>query len=98
MPKRKISIEEALEALKQHGVRVQPVVDNAQERLDYTEYPPVKKTHDNGMTGYVPEGPVLNRVGQKNIRITLYAAHTVGSGGYMVQSEKGKHVENMGVI
>ena len=90
MPRRKITIEEAFSVLQQAGIQVQvkavePVTEDQPIdiiRKDYTTYPPT----------VIQEKP-----NSRTVKVTLYAKHSVGSGGFSVKDDNGQHIESSGV-
>jgi len=83
MPRRKISIEDALRVLEEGGIplQVKPVAE--QPAVTLSDRAKAKQ----------PASPVSSKL----IKITLFARHSVGSGGRMVQTDDEKHVESAGV-
>lgn len=88
MARRKISLEEHVNAIEAMGLRVKL-------EAAVVEQPPidpgiiVKEKEDVKVYG--------KKVGKNGQMITLYAKHSVGCGGYIVEDANGKHVENAGV-
>lgn len=90
MARRKISIEEAFAVLQSAGIPVQvkPAVIIADQQTSQ----PAKKR--KGQIFKVPPlKPVPNMVS-----ITLFAKHSIGSGGTMHGTGEEKHVEQAGVV
>lgn len=89
MPRRKISVEDAFQALQKAGINVQPVP---------VEPEPVvpKKVYSNPY-GLPPKS--VRQTGPRTVRVELYAKHTVGSGGEQVVGADGhKQTVNNGVV
>ena len=90
MPKRKITLEEAFATFEQHGLQVEikaiqqdPELDNL-TLADFTES--------------TVEQSIPKQHGKKSITIKLHAAHTIGSGGHMVdKGTPNQRIENAGV-
>jgi len=89
MPKKKITLEEAFAIFEQHGLQVEVKaiqVDEPTAQLsDFLE----------------SNAPVVNTaepVGKRFLKVTLYAAHTIGTGGQFVTGINGdRHVVDNGV-
>jgi hypothetical protein len=81
MPKRKITLEEAFAVFEQHGLQVEVKavqIDQPQESLyDFLEVESVQQQ------------PVIQSTSAKSVKITLYATHTIGSGGEIVLDTSG---------
>jgi hypothetical protein len=83
MPKRKITLAEAFDVIEQHGLQVQvsAVESRPTETLaDFVETP-VTPVVDNPVVS-------VNRKA-KTTRVTLYATHSIGSGGTLTPSGQG---------
>lgn len=88
MPKRKITLEEAYAVFEQHGLEVE--VKGIQQQR---EHEPLSAFLEGESE---PDTPVIDE-GGKTLKITLYAAHTVASGGEMVVKDGAKQVVNNGI-
>ncbi len=89
MPRRKITLEEAFAVFEQHGLQVEvKAVQQDQPEVPLSSFlEPVEVS-----------APVPQTVSKKLIKITLFAQHTVGSGGQTVRNSKGdSDVVNNGV-
>lgn len=78
MPRRKITLEEALEVVRQAGLAVQPVSDAAvvpisepDKVLDYTQYPPKPRPSIEAQPVQVPR--------PREVHVVLYARHTIAA-------------------
>ena len=81
MPKRKITLEEAFAVIEQHGLkaRIVAVEDNQEPSAALADFlEPVATAPQQA----IPQG-------KKEVKITLYAAHTVSSGGSVVVNSSG---------
>lgn len=96
MPRRKISIEEAFSVLEQAGIQVQvkSVVDDTPVP---TEQPVKLHMGPYGQTDFNNVDAAAAIANRKYAKVTLYARHTVGSGGSMVATLDGKVIEGSGV-
>jgi len=90
MPRRKISIEEAFDVLQQAGINVQ-VKPSVEEHIQPTP-PEVKRERK----GQIFQSPVQHPL-SKTTKLTLWAKHSIGSGGSTVVNADGKSIENAGV-
>lgn len=86
MPKRKISIDEAFKVLEEAGIPLQV----KQQEAVLSERIPVNDTSVKSAT--VPK-PVLGKL----VKITLFAKHSIGSGGTVTGEGTEKVVEHAGV-
>lgn len=89
MPKRKITLEDAYAVFEQHGLKVEvKATQSDQPRIPLSDFlEPVEQSL-----------PVATPAGKTNVRITLYAAHTVGNGGQITVNANGdKSVTNNGI-
>lgn len=96
MPRKKISIEEAFAALQAAGINVQvkpaqPEPEQLEPDIELFEEPPLA-------TRQAIHYGRQRKIGSSNVKITLYAAHTIGSSGYTVGVGADKHVESNGVL
>jgi hypothetical protein len=83
MPRRKLTIDEALQALKDHGLDVEVKSVKPVIPVEKKKHPAFTKPTRAGANGLV--------------KITLYAKHSIGSGGHMVIKDGQQQVENAGV-
>lgn len=88
MPRRKISVEEAFKVLEQAGIQVR-----VQEQEQPVQQPVPEKPRRNAYGSIEMHTPKKD---PKTAKITLYAKHTIGSGGVQV-GEDGKQIEHAGV-
>ena len=89
MPKRKITLDEAFAVFEQHGLQVEVKAVREDE--------PTEQLSAFLETGDTPQ-PIAEQVSKKTIKVTLFAAHSVGNGGEMVVGTDGiKHVINNGI-
>ena len=89
MPRRKISIEEAFSVLQKAGINVQ--VKQAEPDIQQPERVTEKAKKE-------PIFPVnVTPAGPKTMKITLWAKHSVGSGGFIKGTGEEKRIEHAGV-
>lgn len=87
MPKKKITIDEALQALEGYGLQVQVEGIKQPESVR-----PVKKHIDIFKT---KEQSKVLKESDRNIKITLFAKHSIGSGGVLNAKDQ---IEHAGVV
>ena len=88
MPKKKITLEEAFAVFEQHGLEVE-VKAIAPERKTESLSAFLEQS-DEPTTPFIEEG-------KKHIKVTLFAAHTVGSGGEIIIQNGEKVIVNNGI-
>lgn len=89
MPKRKITLDEAFAVFEQHGLQVEVKAVREDE--------PIEQLSAFLETGE-PSQPIAEQLSHKTIRVTLFAAHSVGNGGEMIVHKDGtKEVVNNGI-
>lgn len=88
MPRKKISIEEAFKVLEEAGIPIQvrPTIPATQPVVEM-----------KSRKGQIFDTSPKVTPSKKYMEVTLYAKHSVGSGGSMVVKEGEKQVENAGV-
>jgi hypothetical protein len=90
MPKKKITLEEAYAVFEQHGLEIEvKALAPTPQRESLTSFLDVE-----------PEQPsAVIAEDKKTLKITLYAAHTIGNGGEIITERDGtKHVINNGIV
>ena len=89
MPKRKITLDEAFAVFEQHGLQVE--VKAVQQNPSTTPL-------SDFLEPVVEDKPVVQQTNKKTVKITLFAAHTIGNGGEIVTDIHGnKTVVNNGI-
>lgn len=89
MPKKKITLEEAYAVFEQHGLEVEVRGIQQQKAVE-----PLSSFLEGGDEMQPP----LAEEGKKTIKITLFAAHTIGNGGEIVTVDGEKKVVNNGIV
>lgn len=89
MPKRKITLEEAYAVFDQHGLEVEVRGIQQSKAVE----PLVSFLENEGEI----ERPQVEE-GKKTVKITLFAAHTIGNGGEIVTSHGQTRLINNGII
>lgn len=89
MPKRKITLDEAFAVFERHGLQVDvkavtPPVTYREQLADFLE------------EGEAPAPPSTVEY-KASVRVTLYAQHSVGSGGHLEGTGAAQHVVHNGV-
>lgn len=89
MPKRKITLEEAFAAFEQHGLQVE--VRAVKEDIPTEQLSAFLEINEEAQ-------PIVEELSTKHIKVTLFAAHTVGNGGSIqVMPDGSKQVVNNGI-
>lgn len=88
MPKKKITLEEAFAVFEQHGLEVEVKAIAPERKVESLSA--FLESDESVAIPLVQEGP-------KSIKITLFAAHTVGSGGEIVIQAGEKVIINNGI-
>src|SRR5437870_803439 len=89
MPKRKMSIEDAFKVLEEAGISLQV---RQQEAVLPERIPVNEAVHVTKVVTASPK-PVLGKL----VKITLFAKHSIGSGGVTTVHDDEKMVEHAGV-
>lgn len=90
MAKRKLSLEEAFAVFEQHGLQVSVKAIQSEPPVQLSDF---LEDNKEDITKYPPI-----RTGKDTVKVTLYAKHTVGSGGELVTNSDGsKQVKNSGI-
>jgi len=89
MPKKKITLEEAFAVFEQHGLEVEVRGIQQQRAAE-----PLSAFLEGGGEEQAP----LVEEGKKTMKITLFAAHTIGNGGEIVVENGEKKVVNNGIV
>ena len=89
MPKRKITLDEAFAVFEQHGLQVE-VKAVSDERVN------------EPLTAFLEDTtvkpPIIEELSAKHIKITLFAAHSIGSGGSInIMPDGSKQTVNNGI-
>lgn len=89
MPKRKITLDEAFAVFEQHGLQVEVKAVNESQRNE-----PLAAFLEQS-----EEAPAIaEQLSAKHIKITLFAAHSIGSGGQItIMPDGSKQVTNSGI-
>lgn len=89
MPRKKITIEEAFAVFEREGLKVR--IEAIQPEIPQSRLQDFLETEE-------PLKPRAEVVSKKFIKVTLFAAHTIGNGGETVVNADGtKHVINNGI-
>ena len=90
MPKRKITLDEAFAVFEQHGLQVE--VKAVQTEIAST---PLSEF----LEPIVEQPKPVQQVNKKTVKITLFATHTMGSGGELtIDSNGNKHISDNGIV
>jgi hypothetical protein len=90
MPKKKITLEEAYAVFEQHGLEVEvKAIAPSPQKESLASFLDIEPEQ---------QGAVIAE-DKRTLKITLYAAHTIGNGGETITERDGtKHVVNNGIV
>lgn len=82
MPRRKITLDDARAVFEKHGLQVHttPLQDPAESLAAFLEPQPK------------PQPGSARQVSYRRVEVTLYAAHSISAGGFVVETDEGKQV------
>lgn len=90
MPKKKITLEEAYAVFEQHGLEIE---------VKALAPPPQKESLSSFLDIAEEQQSAVITEDKRTLKITLYAAHTIGNGGEIITENDGtKHVVNNGIV